>query len=310
MNAAADWVSITNKPVKRKRAELACEYCHSKKVKCDLLARTAQQLSKCTNCANASRECRGRPSQRANSGRRAAKPGRAVKAPATVNEDGGASLPEGRTVSFPDALASVAVPDNDFVNIPTPSTFETSEQQPVSASAAGLTSSALHQVNGTTPQYSHESPNTRLTGSRVDQGPHYPDSGFQYVYGPENSLDAQDQEQSSAKPPNLAYELPGPDLQQSFLDSYFDYCYSWCPVIDRATASYEISRSPMLTNAIALAGSHLKPPIIPHDGPSVYYDRARRMFYEDEEVDSLTSLKALCLFYWWSPKPPTIVHRQ
>lgn len=305
-----DWVSITKQPVKRKRAELACEYCHSKKVKCDLLARTAQQLSKCTNCATAGRECQGRPSQRANSGRRAGKSGKSVKASAVAG-DSGATLPDSHIESFPDTLGPVALPDNDFVNLPTPSTFEASVQRTASAPAAGLTSRALHQINGTTTQHSNESPNTtRLTGSRVEQGLHHPDSGFQYVYGPENSLDARDQEQSSAKPPSLLHELPGPDLQQSFLESYFDYCYSWCPVIDRATASYEVSRSPMLANAIALAGSHLKPPIIAHDGPGVYYDRARKIFYEDEEADSLTSLKALCLFYWWSPRPPTTVHRQ
>lgn len=156
---------------------------------------------------------------------------------------------------------------------------------------------------------STQSPNTRLTEARTEQSYHV-DTGFLHVYGPENSSDARNQVQLSLQPPPIPDELPDPDLQQSFLETYFSYCYTWCPVVDRATSSYETAMSPMLTNALALVGAHLQPPVLPHQKPEIYYDRARRKFYEDEETDSLVALKALSLFYWWSPRPPSTVHRQ
>lgn len=71
----------------------------------------------------------------------------------------------------------------------------------------------------------------------------------------------------------------------------------------------DIARSPMLENALALAASHIQPPLVPHDGPATYYDRARTIFYNDDEADGLTALKALTLFYWWAPRPPSTAHR-
>jgi hypothetical protein len=65
----------------------------------------------------------------------------------------------------------------------------------------------------------------------------------------------------------------------------------------------------MLANALALAASHIQPPLIPHEGPASYYKKARMMFYEDEEPDILTALKAISLFYWWAPRSPATAHR-
>lgn len=100
-----------------------------------------------------------------------------------------------------------------------------------------------------------------------------------------------------------------PDLQQSFIETYFEYCYPFCPILDRETVEGELLRSPLLTNALAVAASHIQPPLVPHDGPAAYYKAARTLFYNDEETDNMTSLKAVALFYWWAPIGTTIVHR-
>lgn len=134
------------------------------------------------------------------------------------------------------------------------------------------------------------------------------DPGFLQVYGPENEDDARNQAISTRKEPNFL-DISQPDLQQSFVETYFEYCYPWCPVLDRSTLSTDLAQSPLLDNALALVGSHVQPPMIPHAGPAAYYDRARRRFYDDEEADLITSLKAVSLFYWWSPRPPSLVHR-
>ncbi|QPC72042.1 hypothetical protein HYE68_002794 [Fusarium pseudograminearum] len=136
------------------------------------------------------------------------------------------------------------------------------------------------------------------------------DTGFLQIYGPENQHEAEQQELVA----NLELRNPASDprqqeLQQSFSETYFEYCYPWCPVLDHETLDSELARSPMLSNALALAASHIQPPLIPHQGPAAYYEKARMMFYMDEEPDILTSLKAVSLFYWWAPRPPSTAHR-
>ncbi|PSN67421.1 MFS general substrate transporter [Corynespora cassiicola Philippines] len=134
------------------------------------------------------------------------------------------------------------------------------------------------------------------------------DAGFLQVYGPETQFDAESQALVAQLEHRYSHELH-PDLHQIFSEVYFNFCYTWCPVLDRNTLSAEIARSPLLANALALASSHIQPPLLPHDGPESYYKKARKIFYEDEEADEMTTLKALCLFYWWAPNAPSRVHR-
>ena len=156
----------------------------------------------------------------------------------------------------------------------------------------------------------HGSPATQTSEARPEPKDGYPvDTGFSHVYGPEIQSDARDQELRNAERPLEMMILPEPDLQQSFAETYFEYCYTWCPVLDRERLPLELAHSPLLVNALAVVGSHIQPPMIPHDGPATYYERARSKFYNDEESDVMISLKAISLFYWWSPRPPSILHR-
>jgi hypothetical protein len=134
------------------------------------------------------------------------------------------------------------------------------------------------------------------------------DSGFLQVYAPENQFDADNQAFAAQLEHRYSSELH-PDLEQIFTETYFTYSYPWCPVLDRETLSSDVARSPLLANALALASSHIQPPLLPHDGPEAYYKRARTIFYDDEEANEMTALKALCLFYWWAPQSPSRVHR-
>jgi hypothetical protein len=158
----------------------------------------------------------------------------------------------------------------------------------------------------------HSIPNDSPSGWRVSEDrsskAYLVDPGFLKVYEPENESDARNQTESSRKEPfNLT--ISQPDLQQSFAETYFQYCYPWCPVLDKDSLSKDLKQSSLLESALALVGSHIQPPMIPHAGPASNYERARKLFYEDEEADLLTSLKSISLFYWWSPRSPTIVHR-
>lgn len=136
------------------------------------------------------------------------------------------------------------------------------------------------------------------------------DTGFLQIYGPENQLDAEQQEYEAALDSHRRLRDPQQqELLQSFAETYWEYCYAWCPVLDRNTLAEDLARSPLLANALALAASHIRPPLVPHDGPATYYERARGIFYNDEEADGLTILRALALFYWWAPRPPSTAHR-
>jgi hypothetical protein len=110
------------------------------------------------------------------------------------------------------------------------------------------------------------------------------DTGFLQVYGPENQLYADQTELEATLEAKRRFSHPQQqELLQSFAETYWDYCYAWCPVLDRETLPDDLARSPLLANALALAASHIQPPLVPHEGPATYYKRARKIFYEGPE---------------------------
>lgn len=134
------------------------------------------------------------------------------------------------------------------------------------------------------------------------------ETGFTDFYGPETRLDADVQVQHNRLNPEIP-DLPPLELLQAFEETYFEFCSTWCPVLDRNTLSNELEHSPLLANALAVAGSHVRPPVISHVGPATYYDRTKQIFYGDKEDNLIMCLKAIALIYWWSPRPPSRVHR-
>lgn len=135
------------------------------------------------------------------------------------------------------------------------------------------------------------------------------DTGFIQIYALEHRREAESHALVSILEQKTISEPLQLDLQQSFIETYFEYCYPFCPILCRETLENELTRSPLLANALAAAGSNIQPPLIPHEGSAAYYKTARTLFYNDEEADGMTSLKAIALFYWWAPIGTTIVHR-
>ena len=104
-------------------------------------------------------------------------------------------------------------------------------------------------------------------------------------------------------------DLPPPGLQQSFSETFFEYCYSWSPILEKKTIELDLARSPLLCNALAVTASRIRTPILKHAETVTYYDRAKKLFYDEKEPSTLTSIQAIMLFYWWNPLMPTIVNR-
>lgn len=175
-------------------------------------------------------------------------------------------------------------------------------------SQGGATNSLVETAAGSAPPIPNGLTTSWIPATTGSSHNHQADCNAFPVNGPVSTATANaDPGITSNEKNGLA--IPQSDLRQSFIETYFEYCYTWCPVLNRSTISTELAQSRLLDNALALVGRHVRPPLIPQPEPGVYYDRARRLFYDDEEDDLLISLKAVSLFYWWAPRPPSVAHR-
>ena len=99
-------------------------------------------------------------------------------------------------------------------------------------------------------------------------------------------------------------DLPPLELQESFAETYFEYCWPWCPILDKRTLRSRMEDSPsaLLINALALLGTRIRPPLVQHAEAAEYYHRAKMLFYTDHESDPIVCLQSIMLFYWWAPR--------
>lgn len=100
-----------------------------------------------------------------------------------------------------------------------------------------------------------------------------------------------------------------PILQECYLETFLEYCYPWCPILDQQDLStyFKVGGSILLQHAMALVGILMRPPILQHDSSSSHYDKAKMLFYGNHEPSPLIRIMAVMLFYWWSACPPSVV---
>ena len=303
-----NWLHYSNQP-KRKRADLVCTACHAKKIKCDLQGRRNDGKDTCSHCSSSGRDCQIRQSRREK--KRTLNGDR----PGTRGNEGDDDM-----ANSVDALLAANVTFQEFTEshmqarpadigaIPCQTRISPTSTHGIRRRDSQPMSSPQNTFPGVTHS-THTRRATNVSQSETTPTQHGDiDSGFLQVYAPENQFDADNQAFVAQLEHRYSSELR-PDLEQTFTETYFAYSYPWCPVLDRETLPADVARSPLLANALALASSHTQPPLLPHDGPEAYYKRARTIFYDDEEADEMTALKALCLFYWWAPQSPSRVHR-
>jgi hypothetical protein len=159
------------------------------------------------------------------------------------------------------------------------------------------------QPTATPGQLSQTSQGTSTTHRAAYLG----DSGYMSIFSHEMPEDHSSNPQEQIADHSQAQLSPA--LQESYLDTYFRYCYTWCPIFDRNTfqACPEFSNSQLLREALALLGSQLSPPLIPHKKPSEHFHRFRQLFYSNHEKQPLVRICAVMLIYWWSSGPPNVV---
>ncbi|KAK4499321.1 hypothetical protein PRZ48_009834 [Zasmidium cellare] len=93
-----------------------------------------------------------------------------------------------------------------------------------------------------------------------------------------------------------------PMLQQSNLETYWEFIYPWCPVIDPGP---ETASEPILKHAVAMLAGSVNAPLIFHARSMDHYRRARELFHA-ERMDALTRVKAALLLSCLSAGPPNV----
>jgi hypothetical protein len=103
-----------------------------------------------------------------------------------------------------------------------------------------------------------------------------------------------------------ALEFPPRAIKDGLLENYFTYCYPWDPVIERPDVfGVPVDQvSPILLQAIFLAGSRMSNSSLTYASPQDFYLRAKTLFWLDYECDPLTILKAVILLNRWNPHGP------
>ena len=131
------------------------------------------------------------------------------------------------------------------------------------------------------------------------------DSGYMSIFTHETVEDEGPSQPQTGQNPDF---IP-PVLQESYLDTFLEFGYTWCPILDREVMQTcpDFSDSLLLRQALALFGSNLSPPLMAHAKPLDHYLRCRQLFYDDQERQPLVRICAIMLLYWWSSGPPNVV---
>ncbi|OAX78833.1 hypothetical protein ACJ72_06855 [Emergomyces africanus] len=265
-------------------------------IKCDLQVNNSEcESPSCSRCEVAGNECRIRPSKRGAGNRVSIRHG-------SIDDPGATdSLP---IVALPYDPASRSAPGNQSqVQVKT----EPSAQHVSSEDRMIIESTPSHFSGGITkqlPSYPTTPEGLRQpaaqflspgTGS-LPAKTHDSGQGRNALYSNESSrLQMHDNaaalnQLNSTQPMLQPMNLPPPALQESFMDTYFEFCYTWCPILDNSTLfpEQEESNSVLLNQALALLGSRIQPSVLQHFPPTVYYNRAKTLFYENHESNSIT----------------------
>ncbi|KAK4501477.1 hypothetical protein PRZ48_007286 [Zasmidium cellare] len=206
-------------------------------------------------------------------------------------------LTQGLSLGLPEYDAIENNPENDGNN-----------QTPVDIDALlhnGTRAGSVQQTSCPNPAATLLTPGSSLPLST------FGDSGFLNIFDVEHQAVAATDGANFLPGSSISYDLPDAGLTQSFIETYLEVCWTWCPVFDKSDLEdgLIVERSPLIANAFALLGSHIRPPLSSAENPAKYYRQAKMLFYNDEERDPLANIRATMLFYWWVPRGPSVVHK-
>ena len=99
-----------------------------------------------------------------------------------------------------------------------------------------------------------------------------------------------------------------PSLMEMYINTYFDYCYTFCPVVDwhHLEGENSLLESQLFRHSVAAVGSWIQPPLVQHDARG-HYRHAKSLFYRNADCNPSRQIKSIMLFWWLSTVPPNQV---
>ncbi len=176
---------------------------------------------------------------------------------------------------------------------------------------AQATCSRNPSIQAVETSFEATAPSNPPTVSSRDTVGYIGDSGFLSVFHQEHRNAAAIDDPKRTYMNLTGSALPPVGLQQGFIETYLEYCWPWCPVVDKEDLAQKTGAktSPLLANALALLGTQIQPPLVQHATAEEYYTRAKILFYTDEEKDPIVCLQSIVLFYWWAPRAPSTINK-
>ncbi|KAL2802172.1 hypothetical protein BJX63DRAFT_438138 [Aspergillus granulosus] len=272
-----------------RRAGQVCIRCHEKKIRCDvhLQAGTARR---CYNCTLAGSDCCIRQSKRV----------KRERCDSVGGIDNNAKKRATSTATYSPSIPRTAVPVSDNLSSLRPPPVESS-------------SSLLDAVYGAN---SHSIAHTNNGGAAEDGDPNSPGAlSYRTYLGSTGYMDMFSEPigwRRTPSDPTLldpAYETDfvPEELLDSYADTYFEYAAVWCPILDRDMLQKPaVVASQLLQHSLALCGTRLRPPLIPHCDPESHYKRAKSLFLQNCEPSPVLQIISVMLFWWWSAGYPNV----
>ena len=99
-----------------------------------------------------------------------------------------------------------------------------------------------------------------------------------------------------------------PSLMEMYVNTYFDYCYTFCPVVDwhHLEGENSLLESQLFRHSVAAIGSWIQPPLVQHDARG-HYRHAKSLFYQNADCNPSRQITSIMLFWWLSTVPPNQV---
>lgn len=105
-----------------------------------------------------------------------------------------------------------------------------------------------------------------------------------------------------------ALEMPQRSVRASLVDACLKYCSPWTPVMEPPLMGKLLCASgrasPLLMNAVLLAGSRVTSSKTLSTMAENFYRKARLLFMLGHEIDTPTSIVAVTLLQWYNPTGP------
>lgn len=133
------------------------------------------------------------------------------------------------------------------------------------------------------------------------------ESGYMKIFSHESGGDSPIARQTALKERRPIDDIP-PALHEAHLEVFYELALTWCPVLDKETyySSPSFNQSLLLKHSLALCGNQIRPALIEQASSTEYYERAKELFYKNQERNPLVRIVSLMLFYWYSAEAPNI----